>query len=169
MVKSTFDIAFEKTMRFEGGFQDDPSDPGNFVQGKNKGTKYGISARQYPELDIQSLTEEEARKIYHRDYWKAPKIDLIPSEMLAIKVFDMAVNMGPGQAIKLLQRSIQACGSMVDVDGIIGGQTTGEIAKIPEQRLMAAYRATCRMYYECIADKNDRNKFLRGWVIRALS
>lgn len=167
-VVPTFDVAFEKTIRHEGGFQNDDSDSGNFAQGQNKGTKYGISARAYPNVDIQSLTKEDARKIYYNDYWKTPKIHLIPSESLAIKVFDMAVNMGTHRAIILLQRAIQACGSMVTVDGVIGQQTTGEIARLPENTLLCSYTATCRMYYECIA-KGEKRKYLRGWVNRALS
>jgi lysozyme family protein len=93
-----FKLAFHLTLAHEGGFQDDPDDRGNWTTGKIgegelKGTKYGISAMSYPNLDIKNLTKDEAMEIYHRDYWITSDAfsEVWPMNYL---VFDAAVNHG---------------------------------------------------------------------------
>lgn len=87
--------------RNEGGFQDDPNDPGNYVNGKLVGTKYGISAKSYPNEDIRNLTLARAVEIYKRDYLS--KLPTITNLNLLYQVLDMAINAGPGTAVKLLK------------------------------------------------------------------
>jgi lysozyme family protein len=108
--------------RVEGVYSDDPNDPGNWTGGKAgegelKGTKFGISAKSYPHLDIKALRREDAQKIYWSDYWATIKGDLLPPRV-AFVVFDSAVNQGPEVAAKLLQQDLG-----VDVDGDIGRET----------------------------------------------
>lgn len=55
----------------EGVYVNDPYDPGGE-------TKYGICKRSYPNLNIKELTLEEAKKIYHRDFWKRGKFEDVP-------------------------------------------------------------------------------------------
>lgn len=90
----SFERAFEIVIGAEGGLVDDPADPGGL-------TKYGISQRTYPKLDIRNLTLEQAREIYQRDYWEAAGCDLITNPVLAILVFDAAVNMSVERAQRL--------------------------------------------------------------------
>jgi len=97
-------------LRHEGGYSADPRDPGGE-------TRFGISKRAYPDVDILRLTEDEAKAIYRRDYWDKLRPDELPQE-LAICLFDCAVNMGRDKAVRLLQR---ACG--VAQDGVMGGNT----------------------------------------------
>lgn len=78
----------------EGGYVNDPRDPGGE-------TKYGISKRAYPNVDIAALTLDEAQAIYRRDYWDKLNCDGMSWE-LALISFDCAVNQGIGTA-----RSIQ--------------------------------------------------------------
>lgn len=93
-------IAF--VLKQEGGLSTDPNDPGNYVDGKFIGTKYGISANAHPNVDIVNLTVEQAKEIYHRSYW-------IPSGAnafewpLCLAVMDLAVNGGVGRAREALQ------------------------------------------------------------------
>ena len=87
---------------WEGGYQDIPNDSGNWTGGKvgvgiNKGTKYGISAASYPDLDIKNLTMEQADAIYFRDYWQASGADKLPWPACLL-VFDTAVLHGVGTA-----------------------------------------------------------------------
>jgi hypothetical protein len=58
-----FERAVAFVLRHEGGYVNDPRDPGGE-------TKYGISKRAYPRLDIKGLTEADAKEIYRRDYWE---------------------------------------------------------------------------------------------------
>lgn len=94
----------------EGGYVWDPRDPGGE-------TKYGISKRSYPNVDIKNLTETGAENIYLRDYWKKVSANsLLPP--LDLYVFDAAVNQGVKTAIHLLQ---SVCG--VPITGVMDSQT----------------------------------------------
>lgn len=88
--------------RWEGGYVNDPNDPGGE-------TKYGISKRSYPQLDIANLTEAEAKAIYERDYWQASGADGLPWP-LSLVVFDSAVNAGVAKARGWLQTSAGSVG-----------------------------------------------------------
>lgn len=98
------------TLNLEGGLSVDPNDKGNWTGGEvNKGrlvgTKYGISAASYPELDIPSLTKEQAADIYFRDYWIKSGSDKL-DEALAMMHFDSAVNNGKGAAAQFLSAAV---------------------------------------------------------------
>jgi len=87
---SFFLPAYQIIVGIEGGYSNDPRDPGGE-------TKFGISKRAYPDLDIASLTLEQAQQIYLRDYWDACGCDTMTWER-ALCVFDMAVNQGQSAA-----------------------------------------------------------------------
>jgi len=110
----SFDKAFQITVGVEGGYVNDPSDPGGE-------TKYGISHRAYPDIDIKALTLDQARDIYRRDYWQAASCDSMP-ERIGHLVFDCAVHHGVKTAIKLLQRALK-----VADDGEFGPITRGTL------------------------------------------
>lgn len=111
------------------GLIDNPKDPGGL-------TKYGISQRAYPGLDIRNLTRDGAVAIYRRDYWTAAHGDDLPWP-LCLFVFDHAINAGPGQAIRLLQ-------------GVLGGKVDGVWGPDTEARAHLAMVhdpfETCRSY-----------------------
>ena len=147
-----------RTIELEGGFTDHPNDRGNYTpSGELKGTKYGISARAYPDLDIKSLTYEEAFKIYERDYWnKVIKIEY-PRELKPM-LFDMSVNHGINGAIKILQRAAN-----VKPDGIVGPITLNAIKDV--KLLDLALERVKR--FVIITEKRPKNLvFLRGWINR---
>jgi len=89
----TFDQAFAIVVGIEAGYADDPADPGGQ-------TKYGISKRAYPQIDIASLTLDQAKAIYLRDYWHLCKCDELTPD-LALAVFDCAVNQGVSTALRI--------------------------------------------------------------------
>jgi len=105
---SAFDSIIEMVLEHEGGYVDHPTDPGGE-------TKYGVSKRAYPDVDIKNLTIEEAKEIYRNDYWDRIKGDDLPAGVACV-VMDYAVNSGVSRASKALQA---ACG-IVNGDGIIG-------------------------------------------------
>ena len=92
---NNFTRALTFTLKWEGGYSNDPNDPGGE-------TKWGISKRAHPELDIKNLTEGEAAKIYHTNYWTPLKCDKFDLPM-AVCVFDTAVNCGVHRTTKLLE------------------------------------------------------------------
>ena len=148
-----FELAISIVLRNEGGYEDDPSDPGGE-------TNFGISKRSYPQVDIKNLTEEEASAIYLRDFWKFDGID---NQMLANKVFDMSVNM-KHSAIRILQRLL----SGLAIDGEYGADTEKEINAANAFLLLVRYQEALAQYYrDLVASNPAEEKFLAGWLRRA--
>lgn len=126
---SNFDRMFDIVSGYEGGFTANPADAGNWTggrvgEGTCRGTKFGISAAAYPDIDIAGLTLDDAKAIYRRDYWERIAGDRLP-DPLALLVFDTAVNDGPNRAIRLLQQAAH-----VSQDGVIGKQTLDAVDHI---------------------------------------
>lgn len=170
---NNFDAAFEYTIGNEGGYTNNRNDSGNWTGGRIgsgtlKGTKYGISAASYPTLDIANLTLDQAKDIYRRDYWTKFKLDQIVNDNVAIKCFDMIVNMG-GNAVFLIQLSVKATFPIITVDGIIGVQTISFINSANPDGLLECLEVASGTYYWCLANKvNSRFKmYLTGWFNRA--
>lgn len=92
---TTFHYAVEVVLELEGGYVNDYDDPGG-------ATKYGISQRSYPGLDIHNLTRAEAIQIYRRDYWE-PVTEVVADSRMRILVFDSAVNHGLTRALTWFQ------------------------------------------------------------------
>ena len=95
---SRFEAALAFVLMHEGGYVNDPSDPGGE-------TNYGISKRAYPLLDIKALTREQAAEIYWRDYWCAANCGVY-QEGVGGFLFDAAVNQGVGFALKIQEVSV---------------------------------------------------------------
>ena len=158
-----FRYAVEMVLQHEGGYVNDPADPGGE-------TKYGISKRAYPHLDIRNLTREEAIAIYRRDWWDRYRMGEIEDFAIASKVLDVFVNVGPIQGATIVQRALHACGRRhVIIDGIIGTQTITAINDVkPREMLLAAIRAEAAAYYRQLIERNPNlKKFERGWLNRA--
>lgn len=94
----TFQQALDQLLKSEGGYVNDPNDPGGE-------TNLGISKRAYPDLDIASLTPESVAPIYKRDYWDKIDGDLLTSPLNYI-AFDCAVNQGVSAAKSILATTV---------------------------------------------------------------
>lgn len=112
----------------EGGFVDHPKDPGG-------ATNYGITQRVAREHgfqgDMRNFPISMALGIYEADYWKPIKADQLP-DSLRFHVFDAAVNSGPAQAIKWLQRA-----AGVAEDGIVGPRTISAASMVTPAKYSA--------------------------------
>lgn len=121
-----FDDAFKELINVEGGWSDDPKDPGNWTsgvigKGELVGTKYGIAANTYGHMNIKQLSLDDAKGIYKRDYWDVWRFDGLSSPLpdsLQYELFDASVNAGRGNASRFLQRAVK-----VADDGAIGTVT----------------------------------------------
>ncbi len=125
---SNFDRMFDIVVGHEGGFTDDSADVGNWTggavgAGTCRGTKFGISAAAYPDLDIANLTLDDAKAIYQRDHWQHVAGDRLPGP-LALLVFDASINNGPSRAARWLQQVVQ-----VPQDGLIGQRTLDAVTR----------------------------------------
>lgn len=175
------DIAVEIVIR-EGGFVDDPDDPGG-------ATKHGVTIGTLRRLgldlngdgsvdlaDVKGLTPLQAREIFVRHYFEEPGIGQLPG-ILQASVFDMFVNAG-AQAVRILQRLLNDMGHDLKVDGVIGPNTVAAAelaAAAAPGHLADAYGIARRNYYYALADARPRlRKFARrrdggkgGWIVRA--
>lgn len=93
-----FNTIFERVIGHEAEYVNNPKDPGGE-------TKWGISKRSYPHLDIVSLTREDAYLIYQRDFWNVIQGEELPLG-LGFQLFDFAVNSGIATAIRYFQRAL---------------------------------------------------------------
>ena len=146
----SFEKAVELVLEHEGVLSDHSADPGGL-------TKYGISQRSYPNLDIASLTVEDAKAIYRKDYWDKIKGDLLPDGMATL-VFDSAVNQGPARATKFMQTALG-----VDPDGIIGPRTLSAASRADLNKFAVRFGVERAMHY---AKLPTFPIFGRGWMRR---
>ena len=166
----------------EGGFVDDPDDPGG-------ATNHGVTIHTMRRLgidltgdgrvdtaDVRRLTQEQATQIYIEHYFHAPRIGALP-DLLHATVFDMQVNAG-SQAVRILQRLLSDMGFPCTPDGVIGPQTIRAAhlaADAAPSHLADAYGIARRNYYYALADaRSASRKYARrrdggkgGWITRA--
>ncbi len=182
-MKSVQEIAEEIVAR-EGGFVDDPDDPGG-------ATKYGVTIATLRRLgldltgdgrvdveDVKRLGRDQARDIFIEHYYYRPGINKLP-EAIRPSVFDMYVNAG-ANAIRILQGLLRKMGWMVAVDGVIGPETieaTWAAYEAAKEHFANAYGIERRNYYYRLADRRPASrKYARrrdgskgGWILRAES
>jgi lysozyme family protein len=150
-------------LRWEGGFVDDPDDPGGRTnQGITQKVydawrrRQGLAAR-----DVKLIEDAEVRAVYETHYWVPPRCDLL-NDPLNLVQFDTAVNMGVGRAVRFLQTAA-GC----DVDGDFGPGTARAIAACDHGSLVAKYCNTRENFYRALVVKNAvLGKFLKGWLNR---
>ena len=156
---AAFMAAAARVLRDEGAYVNDPQDAGG-------ATKFGISQRQYPQLDVAALTAAQAVAIYYHDWWQRFDYGALPAETGA-KLFNLAVNMGPQEAARCLQRALRACGVVVPEDGDLGPVTRAAAAGVATAALGAALRSEAAAHYRLVAAQSGSDAFLRGWLNRA--
>ncbi len=156
---SKFDEIIEVVLEHEGGYVNDPKDPGGE-------TNFGIAKRSHPDVDIKNLTKEGAKEIYKEVYWDKNKVESLPEELWHI-YFDMCVNQGKSRAVKIIQRAVNGKGGSLTVDGGLGPMTIAAIGKSRvELDRVRAYRV--KYYADLVTKKPDLERFYFGWFKRAL-
>ena len=152
-----FDDIIEVVLHHEGGYVNDPDDPGGE-------TNFGIAKRSHPDVDIKNLTKEGAKEIYKEHYWDKNKVESLSEELRHI-YFDMCVNQGRGRAVKILQHAANAKGAELKVDGGMGPMTIAAMDGVELDRVRA-YRI--KYYADLVTRKPDLEKFYFGWFRRGL-
>lgn len=145
-----FDDVFARLYGHEGDLSEDEHDPGGV-------TKYGISQRAYPDLDIRNLTIDQAKAIYLRDYWYPLAAHRLPAS-IRFDLFDMGVNSGLHQAKLTLQHALG-----VVPDGVIGPKTLAAAQAMDPERLVARF-AGWRLDF--LNDLPKWPRYARGWTQR---
>lgn len=168
---SNFQTAFAFTVGQEGGYTDNPSDPGNWTGGacgvgKCNGTNFGISAASYPSLNIATLTEEQAQSIYLQSYWAPLQGDRLPPP-LAMVGFDGAVNSGVDQSVKWLQTACNTVtGASLAIDGDLGPMT---LAALLEGNAVQMAREALVQRLMFLTGLPTFQAFGLGWTRRVLA
>lgn len=159
--RELFNRAIEVVLEHEGdAYTDNPADRGG-------PTKFGIAKRWNPDLDVKSLTRAQAIEVYWERYWHGHRYEFLP-EVIAIKVFDLAVNLGHKVAVSCLQRALHSCGLRVVIDGDPGPETCGAAEQADQGALMAALRSEAAGEYRLrVARSSDQVVFQGGWLNRA--
>lgn len=187
MSTSSFDVAVKVVLFHEGGFSENPKDPGG-------PTNYGISLSYLRELEyknpsafhgffgghldkesdvtpelIHNMPPSVAMKIYRIQWWDRYRYGELNAQCIATKVFDTAVNMGAGRSACLLQESIRNNGSLVNVDGVIGSETIEKANGIDPSKLLLSFENNQADYYMSLFRANPvaRRPFIKGWLARA--
>lgn len=160
--------SFEKALAYirpnEGGFVDNPDDPGgrtNFGITQRTLNSYSKAGVNLP-LDVKDLTWEQAGQIYKDEYWH---FEDISDDRVATKLFDIYINLPPQKAIKLFQVSANAVNPDADleIDGKFGPKTIKAInGSIPSSYLKDLVEEL-KAYYKSL----NKPTFIEGWLNRA--
>jgi len=178
----TIDEIVSEIVRREGGYVNDPADPGG-------ATKFGVTIHTLRRLgldlthdgkittaDVKALTIPQAIDIFKKHYFYEPKINQLPQALQA-SVFDMQVNSG-SMAIKILQRLMIKFGEDISPDGVLGPHSLKAARNVwakAHDHMVDAYGIERRDYYYRLADRRPAlRKYARkrgggkgGWIIRA--
>lgn len=145
----SFEEAFARLIGNEGGYSNDPKDPGGE-------TNWGISKRSYPQLDIKNLTKEQASSIYYQDFW-VPLRNADPA--IKFQVFDFAVNSGIQTAIRKLQQVVG-----VADDGHWGPVSSAALSAMDINDVLMLFVAARLRFWASLSTWPTYGK---GWALRA--
>lgn len=160
-MQSNFPNALKQVLVYEGGYVNNPNDPGGAT---NKGVTQGVydtwrKANGKPKQSVKFLTTQEIQAIYKNNYWDKIKGDQL-ADGVDLATFDLAVNSGVNRAIKMLQKV-----SGVTVDGIIGPATIAAANKDP----VATTKALCDARLAFLQALPTWRFFGKGWSNRVAS
>jgi lysozyme family protein len=145
-----FLTAVERCLSHEGGYVDNPNDPGGE-------TKFGISKRSYPNVNIKNLTREGAIAIYKTDFWDRVKGDRL-YDGVAYQLFDFAINSGAGTAIRHLQKALDVADD--GYWGPISQKAADSMSETDQIMRLIAHRQLFQ------AKLSIWRNFGKGWAIR---
>lgn len=163
---SSFNDAFDFLIKsdVEGELSDLKDDRGGL-------TKFGLSERTYPNLDIRNLTKDDAKKIYQKDWWSILYND-ISSQKIVNALFITIINVGARPGHILMQKAINVLiKDDIEVDGLFGLETLDALNKCDPDQLLNTFTLILIQYYYNLDVGRGNNRltsYLRGWVRRAL-
>jgi len=175
-----FESCVDYVLKHEGGLTKDAADPGGI-------TNYGISLRFLREIEepmlkrigifnevseqsIIDLTKDQAEKIYYSEFWLKAPFEKIINSMLGKYIFDMSVNFGIAQAVRITQRACCAAQKLKDYvndDGLFEGKTLQAINHASFMLIPALIAQRTGFYRQLVAVNPKLELFLPGWLERA--
>jgi len=168
---ASFDLFLPILLKFEGGYVDDPNDPGGETNMGITMATFQLCAHELLGIDptsqnIRALTPAQAGIIYKASYWNKMQGDAFALQDLANIVCDFYVNAGTN-ATKLLQTVLQGMGAAIAADGAIGPATMQALDGFVQEDVYNAYKQGRINYYQALGVKYPM--FLNGWLNRVNS
>jgi lysozyme family protein len=165
---ASFDVFLPIVLRFEGGYVDDPTDPGGET---NKGitmATFQLCSHDLLGLDptsdnLKAITDAQAGLIYKALYWNKVQGDALASQDLANIVCDFFVNSGT-HATKLLQHVLNGMGANLVEDGALGAGSLQALAGLDQVQVYRQYKAGRIAYYQALGQRFPQ--FVKGWLYR---
>ena len=162
-----FNAAVAVVLGHEGGYLEDHA--------TGEISKFGLTAEFLRSIglphdrdSIRSLTREQAIAIYREHWWEKYGFERLQDQRLATKFFDLAVNLGPQRATRLLQQALVRCGAQLTVDGLLGERTIAAANEAPVECVLSHLRALAAEHYRTLAAKDPKYlPYLEGWLKRA--
>ena len=154
---SDFDKAFELLIGNEGGYVNNPKDPGGET---NWGITRAVAVDNGYTGSMKLMPKETAKQIYKKMYWDKLQCDQL-GFVVAFQLFDAGVNHGNSQAVKFLQRAL----SVVD-DGVIGAKTIAAANSLDDLQIVMLFNAERIEFYTAL---KTFSTFGKGWVRRVAS
>jgi len=155
---SNWDNAFKLMLKSEGGYVNNPADPGGMTNlGVTKATWENWVGRESDEAEMRELTPEKVEPLYKKKYWDAVRGDELPAG-LDYLMFDFAVNAGAGRAIKTLQTAIG-----VTPDGGFGPMTMAAVQAVDPVELIERFSQAKEDFYRSLTTFST---FGKGWLNR---
>jgi len=150
----------------EGGYQSNPSDPGNYYEGELVGTKYGIAAPTLAAFrgtdismsDMKNLSKGEAKQIYESRYYNVGGYDHYKNESIALLVFDAHVNQGRGATIQILNRAYQKLMQDTFPESAMSKEGIAKLNSIPEKKFFESVYQQRKARYD-----TGNPAFREGW------
>ena len=153
-----WDKAFDSVIVHEGGYVDNPADPGGATNlGCTKAVWEQYVGHSVTKDDIKALTKDDVKPLYKRRYWDAIHGDALPSG-LDYCIFDCAINSGVGRASKFIQQIVG-----VPADGAIGNNTIAAISQINPVTLINEFSDKRQAFLEGL---DAFSTFGKGWTRR---
>lgn len=172
-----FTQAFQLTIAHEGGYVNDPDDPGGETY---KGVARKIHSKWdgwqtidmlkrqtgFPgNLDKDPELQEAIADFYRVNFWDRVKGDNITDQKVAESIFDFAVNAGVGTSASLAQMVVET-----KADGVIGQESIAKINAFDTDHFLAAFTvAKIARYVNIVKKRPTSRKYFYGWVLRALN
>jgi len=176
--ESLYDRAFEVLMKNEGGYVNHPADSGGE-------TKYGICKKYNPNIDVKNITLDFAKRFYYKNFWR-PMYDQINDKRIALKLFDISVNIGkkglrdlvnmtlldsvcyPDQdAIDELEGVVESCEEDDDFE-LWENYVTEKINSMDSSLFLSVFKSKLINFYIDLIHNNDSlHVFRLGWIKRA--
>jgi lysozyme family protein len=176
-LSAPFSPAIDMVYKYEGGYQKQPQDTGNYYNGVLIGTNLGITPNAYKafynteptEAIIKGLTKSKASPIYKANYWNKIQGDKINNSSVANLMLDSIVQSGVGQLKSFRQLMNETAGkNIVKLSSApFSDAEVNLLNALPQDRYFNKLKNYRTLFYKALVQKKPTNSvYLNGWLNR---